>query len=516
MNAELIALKGRLSSKSFSLIEDRELVIGRSHEADIQILDVGMSRRHCSLTKRGDEFHVKDLGSQNGTWVNDERVESRQLRPGDHVRFGGVEFQFRCVPDRRQGSVDLVAGVPDLPGRELKERVRLDGSDLMELPSKFESIENYRRVQRDLATIYRVGNLVSGESDPHSLRDRILDAIFEVVNADRVFLLIEDPRTGSLEIVARRERKALPQAESGAPFSSTIVEECFREGTSVLRADALADERYKRAESVIFQNIHSVVCVPVESSDRVLGVIYGDTVAECAAFTKHDLELLAAVGKQAGVAVQRARLVEQLQQLLRGAVRALVATVEAKDEYTRGHSERVTAYAVQIGKAMGIDESELRTLELAGLLHDVGKIGVPEGILRKAGPLTNEEFGVVKQHPSVGANILRHIDGAEEIAEIVLHHHERWDGGGYPDGLAAEAPSLLARILTVADAFDAMSSRRPYRDRLAQEKVLREIRSSVGRQFDPKVARILLEEAGAGRISSGPVPRSAVQAAKRD
>ena len=130
----------------------------------------------------------------------------------------------------------------------------------------------------------------------------------------------------------------------------------------------------------------------------------------------------------------------------------------------------MTHFALEIGQGMQLDEAQLRTLELAGFLHDVGKIGVPESILRKAGPLTDAEYEIVKEHSRIGNGIVQNIEGAGEIAEIVLHHHERWDGKGYPDGLHGEEPTLLSRILAVADAFDAMCSRRPYRDRLSLEK----------------------------------------------
>ena len=508
MKTELVALKGRLYTKSFKLTEGQKLVIGRGHDVDIHILDTGLSRQHCSLERSGGSFTVEDLGSRNGTWVNDKRIERHQLKHGDRVRFGGIEFEFRSEPDRRRAQADIVAAVPDMPGRELKERMKLEGSDLMELPAKFENIENFRRVQRALGTIYNVGNLISGEADLNRLYERIFDAIFQVVHADRAFLLIENSKTGELDTAVQREKKTLPHAESTREFSHTIVEETLREGTSILRANALTDERYGYAESVISQNIHSVICVPVESNERIMGVIYADTVGESQAFARTDMELLAAVGKQAGVAVQRTRLADQVREMLYGTVRALVASIEAKDEYTKGHSERVTAYALKIGAAMNLDETNLRTLELAGFLHDVGKIGVPENILRKAGPLTEEEYEVIKEHPKQGDRILRHLEGAQEMAEIVLHHHERWDGTGYPDGLAGEKTSVLARILAVADAFDAMGSHRPYRDRLAEEKVLEQIRRGAGSQFDPKVAEVLLREAEARRISLQPQDRA--------
>jgi HD-GYP domain-containing protein (c-di-GMP phosphodiesterase class II) len=189
--------------------------------------------------------------------------------------------------------------------------------------------------------------------------------------------------------------------------------------------------------------------------------------------------------------------------MLRGIVRALAAAIEAKDDYTRGHSERVTGYALEIGRGMQLGDGQLRTLELSGFLHDVGKIGVPEGILRKRGTLTEAEYDIVKEHPRTGSEIVRNIEGAEEIAEVVLHHHERWDGKGYPDGKQGEEPSLLSRILAAADAFDAMCSRRPYRDSLGLQKVVRTVREASGTQFDPRVAEALLSALTEGRIVPG-------------
>jgi response regulator RpfG family c-di-GMP phosphodiesterase len=496
MKIELVALKGQVYTKPFQLGDGQKLVLGRGEDADIQILDSGLSRQHCCIEKRGDDYFVTDLASTNGTWVNGEQVERRQLKAGDHIRIGAVEFEFRCAPERRRMKADFLAHVPDRSDQFPKD-IKVEESSLMGLAEEAESIENYRRVQRDLATIYRVGNFLSAESDLGGLYQRILDVILSVIRADRVFLLVAG-REGGLETVAHKESSPSP----GTPrsFSRTIVEECYRERTSVLRSNALLDERLKRAESVVEQNIQSVLCVPVETPERAIGAIYMDMIGQSEAFLKCDLELLLAIGRQAGLAIQRAQLSEQLRQMLRGTVRALAAAIEAKDDYTRGHSERVTSYALEIGRMMHLEEAQLRTLELAGFLHDVGKIGVPEGILRKAGPLTEAEYEIVKGHTRIGNGIVQNVEGAGEIAEVVLHHHERWDGKGYPDGLRRDEPSLLARILAVADAFDAMCSRRPYRDRLSVERVLRTVREAAGVQFDPRVAEALLSAVKEGRI----------------
>lgn len=502
MKTELVALKGKVHTRSFRLAENEKLVIGRGEDAGLPILDRGLSRHHCCLEKHGEQFFISDLDSRNGTWLNGKRIKREKLEGGDHIRLGGIELEFRCEPDRRRMQADLITAMPEKLGSELKEKVALERSDLMELPQEFQTIENYRRIQQDLATIYRVGNLISGEPDIEKLYDRILDAVFLVVNAHRGFLILRDSRTDTMKSVAERETDALASTETRPTFSSTIVNECFQDGTSIVRANAMTDAQYGTAESVIFQDIHSVVCVPIETTEGIIGVIYADMIGESEAFAKHDLELLAAVATQAGVAIQRVQLADRLRQLLSGTVRALVATIEAKDEYTRGHSERVTVYACQVGRAMGLDESEIRTLELAGFLHDVGKIGVPERILRKPGILTAEEYKVVQQHPTLGEAIVRNIEGAEGIARSVRHHHERWDGKGYPDGLAESNIPLLARILAIADTFDAMSSPRSYRDAINSKAVLDEIRRTSGKQFDPTVAEAFLKEVESGRIET--------------
>lgn len=502
MKTEIVALKGKVYSKSFNLESGRKLVLGRAADADIQILDAGLSRQHCSIERIDDTFYIVDLESRNGTSVNGRPITRQRLRPNDVITIGAIEFQFRCTPERRRRDADFIAALPEKSGPMLKERLNLEQSGLMVLPAEFQNVENYRRIQRDLATIYRVGNMISAESDLNILYERILDAIFEVIEPDRAFLLRSDGRAEDLQTVAQREQAGAPEGRPAAEFSTTIARECFNEGVSILRADALLDEQFGQAESVIFQNIHSVTAVPIETPEKIVGIIYADNVAQTEAFARHDLELLTAVGKQAGVAIQRAQFARQLRNQLHGAVSALVATIEAKDQYTRGHSERVTAYALQIGQALKFTPEQLDQLELAGFLHDVGKVGVPEDILCKRGRLTDAEMAVIKQHPMVGYNIVNNIAGAEEIAKTVLHHHERWDGNGYPHGKKGEESPLFARILTVADSFDAMNSARPYRDALHQRKILAEIEGGAGTQFDPNLVKLFLEEYAAGRITS--------------
>ncbi|MBV9469286.1 MAG: HD domain-containing protein, partial [Abitibacteriaceae bacterium] len=175
-----------------------------------------------------------------------------------------------------------------------------------------------------------------------------------------------------------------------------------------------------------------------------------------------------------------------------GVLDAMVTAVDNKDRYTRRHSEDVTEYALWIGEELGTSEETMRIIRVGGLLHDVGKIGVPDEILRKPGKLTNEEYEVLKRHPVLGALIVSGVPGMEAIVDAVRSHHERWDGRGYPDGLAGENIPLIGRIMAVADAFSAMTTTRAYRKGLEWEAAVAEIRKNIGTQFDPKMAKAFL------------------------
>lgn len=184
---------------------------------------------------------------------------------------------------------------------------------------------------------------------------------------------------------------------------------------------------------------------------------------------------------------------EQLVKSYLETIEILRYTVEAKDTYTRGHSERVSEYSVLIGKKLGLPQSDLKTLKIGGLFHDIGKIGIADSILMKTGKLTNSEYNEIKKHPIIGKNILSNASIFQDIIPIVLYHHERYDGKGYPEGLRGNDIPLLARIVCVADSFDAMTSKRSYRDVLDYDYVKNEIKSQSSTQFDPVIATTFLD-----------------------
>ncbi len=192
----------------------------------------------------------------------------------------------------------------------------------------------------------------------------------------------------------------------------------------------------------------------------------------------------------------------------------LTRAIEARDPYTRGHSSRVTDMAEAVARALGWSEERIASLRVGGPLHDIGKLAVSDEVLCKEGRLDDDELAQIREHPKIGAKLLLRVTALREAIPYVLYHHERWDGTGYPSGKRGEEIPVEARVLAIADAFDAMTSDRPYRDALSREEALAEVERCAGTQFDPKIARVFLEVFGArhGRATSAlqrlPSPRA--------
>lgn len=238
--------------------------------------------------------------------------------------------------------------------------------------------------------------------------------------------------------------------------------------------------------------IVSVLMIPIVTKEGVIGFLDVGS-AHYGRLTPEHLSTAENIASQIAVALENARLYEELQQLLINTITSLASAIDAKSPWTRGHSERVTKYAVQIAKELGLEEAELERIRLAGLLHDVGKIGTYDILLDKPERLTDKEFALVKKHPEKGVEILQPIKQLNGVIPAILHHHERYDGKGYPEGLKEEEIPLCARILCVADSFDSMTADRPYRPAPGKEYAISEFKRCSGTQFDPKVVEAFLK-----------------------
>ena len=269
-------------------------------------------------------------------------------------------------------------------------------------------------------------------------------------------------------------------------------EEAFRQATTRL----IAQQHDQHNEKLLQIGQHElanlvdseVILEPVLHDGRVIGVVLaGGKTGPDREATSGDTQLLDAIAGFLGALHENAaRFIEQKNMFI-GSLEAVSTALDAKDRYTHGHSERVAWLGTQLAKAIGLDADEVERIRISGLVHDVGKIGVPEAVLCKNGRLTADEFDQIKKHPRIGYNILKGIPKIDDVLDGVLYHHERWDGQGYPTRLAGESIPLYGRILAVADTFDAMSSTRSYRQAMPREKVLAEIATCSGTQFDPSL-----------------------------
>ena len=500
MKAEVTVLQGEREGETFKLLSNQRLVFGRDISCDVQLLDEGVSRKHFIIEGKGNSFMLVDQNSTNGTYINNSRVMTKILRSSDVIRSGDVHFSFKYVGTES----DLTLG-----------QVKFDSSDKLTtaISKKFDIKALGKNVVDPkspaakyftaLKVLYQVGDILHSENELTNLFNTIMDLTLKVVPADRAYLIMYNKYDDSYDPVVARRNDVENAQESEMKLSKTVLHKCISTGQAILSSDITRDDRFQDGQSVVLQDIHSVICVPVQTQAETFGAIYVDSVGSEGRkfFMEFDLELVAAIGRQAGVAIQRAQLFENLEDLFYGTIRALVATIEAKDKYTHGHSERVTEFALILGQEIGLSPKKLDNIRLASMLHDIGKIAVPERILHKPSRLSDAEFLLIKNHPVHGAEILKNIANIDEVIDGVLHHHEKWNGSGYPDGLAGEEIPLHARILTIADAFDAMTSSRPYRRNFTLQEVIDEFERCADDHFDGNLSRIFVKLVKEGKIS---------------
>jgi putative nucleotidyltransferase with HDIG domain len=239
--------------------------------------------------------------------------------------------------------------------------------------------------------------------------------------------------------------------------------------------------------------IMSFMAVPLEREGKIIGVlIVSNRKRSGCRFTKEDEKLLSGLSNDIAIAIINAKLHKNLKDLYFNTVKSLVKTIEAKDPYTGGHSERVMNYALAIGSRMRLHKEAMENVRLSGLLHDIGKVGIKDDILIKNGELSEPEREEISKHPYIGAQIVESIANSRQITRGILEHHERFGGGGYPGGLKGDAISLEARVIAIADAYDALTTDRPYQKSLSAEEAHDMILKGSRTRFDPKIVKFFV------------------------
>jgi HD-GYP domain-containing protein (c-di-GMP phosphodiesterase class II) len=328
---------------------------------------------------------------------------------------------------------------------------------------------------------------------PAEIGDVLVDETARTLNCRRVSLLTLNDDRSALRVLASR---GLPPDVRGVtiPVAGTIAGRALLDDDVLLVNDLgcrpdLAELSRGTYESEAF----AVVRVPLRARGEPLGVLTATERVGAGEFTSRDRKLLDGLSAIGASALLNCKLHTAINNQMMGTIRSLAAAVDAKDAYTHDHTSRVAEMSVRTAGALNItDPKTLREIELAGLLHDIGKIGIPDAVLCKAASLTHDEYEVIRSHVEIGAGIVEHVQGLESVARAILHHHERYDGLGYPDGLAGPAIPLASKIIAVVDAYDALTTDRPYRAAASHEAAIRELQRCAGSQFDATIVETFM------------------------
>ena len=483
---QLVSVGGS-QSVHHKLVPPGQLLLGRSRDCDITVQSPQISRQHAQLFWEPNElaWSLVDLGSRSGTHLNGERIPSGRpclIRKGDRIGLPDLTLQVR------DGS-DASTIMESIRRLRVTEDVQPDTSIDFTPVELAEDLDSNR-----LATLLTFSKDIHDAPDERRLFDAILQGVTSGTCLDNAAVVSCIGDEGDIDMHAATGELATATSDR---FSRTLL----RSATSGTPGRYLASGG-SGAESLVSLPVQAAGCAPLMARDTAIACLYVDGTDPKVPDEqlRRDLDFVIALAQLASVAMSNLarsdlerRFAESRSRLFEGTVRAMAAAIDAKDPYTRGHSDRVSWLSGELAKALGRDEQGIEAARVCGQVHDVGKIGVPETVLIKPGRLTDEEFGLIKEHPAIGYRILQDIPGMRDLLGGVRHHHERWDGGGYPDGLAGESIPDLGRLVAVADTFDAMRSARAYRAGRPVEEVLEEIKRCSGSQFDPVMAEAFLK-----------------------
>lgn len=355
-------------------------------------------------------------------------------------------------------------------------------------------MNNRKLIQKmkQLDVLYKVSEHLINTFDLKGTLQKITELAQEITESHACSLRLLDKENMELEIMATSGVSGGYSNKGKIKVGYGVGGYVALKGEPVMIPDLEKDDRIEYTSIMRQEGLRSLISVPIRTEEHEVTGIISVYRKEPYLFPKETVELLSTFANNVSIAVKSAQLFDRIKRSYYETIQSLALALEARDQYTKGHSERVTDMAVQIAKEMDLGTEEIRNLRLAGMLHDIGKIAIPDNILLKPAGLTMTEFADIKTHPQKGEELLKPITFLEEIIPHIKQHHERYDGKGYPNGFAREEISLLARILAVSDAYDAMTSSRPYRTPLTEDVAVKEIVQNKGTQFDPEVVDAFL------------------------
>lgn len=478
----LIVERGPGAGKRIALTQF-PATVGRDASNAIVLDDEEVSRFHLRIKKRGRLFICEDLESRNGTFINGDRILNSIVQNGDKILVGSTEFQF-------------VASESDihLAGEILKFDMVVADDLGLKGPIAVGHADGERKFTpvrlNQLSVVNQLTDDVKSIKEIFDLHSNII-VIEDLEEASRTLLksiarLMPSAARAALFVWAAPNRQLIPIAtkhfkKKKEPFliSQRSLEDVVTRKQGVLLQADTPNATQDGRNRVILPMIHNsepICVVHIEAENPRLP------------FKAKELELIQALLSRCAATFEAMLLRREIDAWMVGMIETMIATIESKDTYTRGHSERVSRYSMAIADELKLNREIKKLLLVSALCHDMGKIGIPDAILKKASMLSAEEYQEMKLHPTIGADIVSHMPNAHRFISGVKHHHEKWDGTGYPDGLAGEEIPFFGRIVAIADVFDAMVSGRAYSGFMDQDAAIERIVSE-GELFDPEILK---------------------------
>ena len=490
----------------------------RRDPPDLVILDLRLPRKSgfevcAALKSTKDTAHIPIIMVSASAEV-DSRLQGLMHGADDYMTkpFSPKELliKVRRIFERMEKSEHLAT-----KNRELESEVARNREDLV-VRNKELRFQVY-----SLETLMGLSHQLNASLDLDGLLNTLILSVVGQLRVNSACLFLTDRRENPTRFEAQTfkgikgDQARSITIEHGSDFVRALIPTDGEEGRAVRLSELSDDPGLEPSVGPLFAAGFVVVC-PVLMKQKLSAILAVGEKVSGQEFQSHDLEMLRALSESAAIAIENARLYKDLQEAYVSTVRLLVSRIEEKDPYTHGHTERVADYAVAIARELEFPAEEIQRIQFGAFLHDIGKVHTQDEVLHKPGALTDEEWKLVKAHPVRGAEMIRGVRFLEGVTDMVRHHHERVDGKGYPDGLKGDEITIGAKIVNVADAFDAMTTDRPYRVGLSVEKAIEQMTTKAGSQFAAEIVEVFVAALRAGRVpisrtsaSNGPTKQAA-------
>lgn len=484
---QLIIERGKAKGQRIE-IKSFPATIGRDPSNSIMISDDESSRFHMRIKKRGRLYIIEDLDSKNGTYLNGDKIRNSIVQNGDKILIGSTELVFATTaPD-----IQLATEILNF-NMVIAEELGLQGpialgtklNDTYSTPIRLSPLSSGNKITTDPADAKLIldhhGNIIVVD-DLEEAANSFLKSIGQIspaVSRAALFIWVEANRQ-LLPIAARQFSK---RPKRFLLSQRTLEDALARQQGILLQSDG--------SQSVKDAPAHRII-LPMVQNGQSICVIHLESDSQEPIFPARELDLIQAFVKCAAASFDSMLLRREIDSWMVGMVETVVATIEAKDTYTVGHSERVCRYSMAIAEELKLNRELKKLLMVSSLCHDIGKVGIPDSILKKASLLSADEYEEMKLHPTIGADIMSHMPNASRFISGVKYHHEKWDGTGYPEGLVGEDIPFFGRIVAVADVFDAMVSGRSYSGFIDESDAVEKLCSEED-LFDPEIIKSLVK-----------------------